>query len=132
MENARFIKVSAEVRYWEDTYLNGEEDTEGKIPLRMGKNWTPVIDLDNGRVMDWPEGITADVHYKVCDQGEYWLLDRVGNEIAKYKSHYVPDDILCVGDNGYGDYIIFNIGGDGLIANWRKPDIDPDQWEGLK
>ena len=119
MSSARFIELKAEVRYWEDAYLNGEEDIDGKIPLRMGKNWTPVIDLDNGRVMDWPEGVTADIHYKVCDASEYWLLDRAGERIAKWK------------DNGYGDYIVFKIGDDGLIEGWTKPDIDSEQWENV-
>lgn len=128
MEQARFIEVSAEVRYWEDAYLNGEEDAEGKIPLRNGVLWEPVIELETGQVQNWPEGVTADVHYKVCDQGEYWLLGAAKQRLAKWKGCYVPNDILCVGDNGYGDYIIFKVGGDSAVIGWKKPSLDAEQW----
>jgi hypothetical protein len=69
--------VSAEVRYWEDAKINGEQDTEDgdNIPLKESDLWKPVIELATGRVLEWPEGIRADIHYKVCDQGEYWLED---------------------------------------------------------
>lgn len=125
---AKYIEVSAEVRYWEDAYLNGEEDKAGNIPLRKGNLWEPIIELSTGRVLDWPEGVTADVHYKVCDQGLYWLLDDSKQRIARWRGYYVPNKVLCVGDNGYGDYIIFTIGGNGLIENWTFPDLDPDSW----
>lgn len=121
------IRVSAEVRYWEDATVNGVEDTGGTlIPFRTATLWEPVIDLETGRVRDWPAGTTADVHYKVCDAGEYELIDAEGNMVA-LKSGYVPD-MLAVGDNGYGDYIIMKIGPDGLIEGWEPPVIDPEPW----
>lgn len=124
-----FIEVSAEVRYWEDAIVNGVEDTDGKlIPLRTGDLWQPVIDLHTGAVKNWPAGTTAAIHYKVCDQGEYWLQDQAGQRVAKWSSHYVPDDILCPTAQGFGDYIILEIDGDGKIDGWR-PSIDSDQWE---
>lgn len=129
MDKARYIEVSAAVRYWEDADLNGSTDVEGKIPLRRGDLWEPVIELATGRVMNWPEGTAADIHYKVCDQGEYWLLDEAENRIAKWRGYYVPNDFLCVGDNGYGGYIIFKVGTDGLIIGWKPPYVDEDEWE---
>lgn len=121
------IRVNAEVRYWEDATVNGVEDTDGSlIPLRFETLWSPTIDLDTGRVRDWPEGTTADIHYKVCDAGEYELIDADGNMVA-LKSGYVPD-MLSVGDNGYGDYIIMEIGPAGLIKGWEPPVIDPELW----
>jgi hypothetical protein len=121
---AIYIEVCAGVRYWEDASVNGVEDTDGVlIPMRKGGTWTPVIRLADGAVMDWPQGMTADVHYKVCDQGEYWLLDDDLGRVAKWAGFYVPDDFLCHGDHGYGDYIIFKIGGDGLIEGWRAPEV---------
>jgi hypothetical protein len=128
IENARFIEVDAGVRYWEDARLNGKEDANGEIPLRNGDAWQPTIELDTGRVLGWPEGMEADIHYKVCDEGQYWLLDDSGARIAKWRGYYVPNDILCVGDSGYGDYIIFKIGADGLIVGWKKPGIEADDW----
>ena len=128
-EHARFIEVDAGVRYWEDAYLNGKEDINGKIPLRNSDAWQPIIELATGRVLNWPQGLEADIHYKICDAGEYWLLDESKVRIAKWRGYYVPNDFLCVDDNGYGDYIIFKIGGDGLITGWQAPSVDVDEWE---
>lgn len=131
IENSRFIEVEAGVRYWDDAYLNGKEDIDGTIPMRDGDYWKPTIELATGRIMNWPEGTEADVHYKVCDDGAYWLLDESKARVAKWSGFYVPDDILCVGDNGYGDYIIFKIGGDGLIIDWKAPRLNANEWEAV-
>lgn len=128
-KEARFIEVSAGVRYWEDALLNGKEDEAGAVPFRAGEYWCPTIDLATGLVVGWPAGTMADIHYKVCDDGEYWLLDEDRKRIAKRKGHYVPNDILCVGDNGFGDYIILSIGPDGIIPGWQAPTISPDEWD---
>lgn len=121
------IRVSAQVRYWEDATVNGVEDTDGSlIPLREGDMWQPTINLATGRVYDWPDGTTASIHYKVCDAGAYELLNADGLMVAA-KSGYVPD-VLGVGEPSYGDYIIMEIGPDGVINGWDAPDIDPDLW----
>jgi hypothetical protein len=132
MQQAQFIEVSAGVRYWEDARLNGQEDTEGKVPLRNGDRWTPVIDLEGGQIQDWPQGVIADIHYKVCDDGDYWLLDSSKVRLAKWRGYYVPDSLLCVNDKGFGDYIIFKVTSDGRILNWKKPHLNPDQWQTLE
>ena len=123
---AVYLEVEAEVRYWEDATVNGQEDEAGTlIPFKFGAKWCPVIRLEDGKVISWPEGTTADIHYKVCDAGEYWLADEDGR-IAKWAGFYVPSEFLCHGpdSNGYGDYIIFKVGPDGLIQGWRKPTIE--------
>lgn len=105
-ESATHILVEAKVRYWEDAVVNDEEDTEGGlVPGRVGDMWKVWIDLAAGRIEDWPEGTTASIHYKVCDTGEYWLTDTHGNKLAKREGYYVPDEFLCHGDRGFGDYI---------------------------
>ncbi|MCU7370268.1 hypothetical protein PEC18_05130 [Paucibacter sp. O1-1] len=122
---ATYLEVCAQVRYWEDATVNGAEDTEGTlIPARVNESWRPVIRLADGLVMDWPQGTTADIHYKVCDAGEYWLLDDERKRVAKWAGFYVPGDFLCHGDNGYGDYIILKVGADGLIEKYRAPKIE--------
>lgn len=124
-----YIEVDAEVRYWEDARINGAEDTDGSlIPLRTGSRWTPVIRLEDGRIEGWPEGVVARIHYKVCDQGEYWILDSEKRRIARWAGDYVPDEYLCHGDHGYGDYIIFSVRGDGVIEKYRQPTICPEEW----
>ena len=124
------LVVDAGVRYWEDATVNDQVDTEGTlIPCRSGELWKPVIELATGKIRDWPQGTTADIHYKVCDAGEYWLADEAGNQLAKWKGHYVPDRLLCVGDRGYGDYIILTVESDGRIEGWHAPEIDADDWQ---
>lgn len=121
---SHYIEVSAGVRYWEDASVNGVEDSNGSlIPFKRGECWCPVIRLEDGMVMDWPAGTRANIHYKVCDSGEYWLLDENRQRIAKWSGYYVPNDFLCHGDEGYGDYIIFKVTADGSIDKWRAPQI---------
>jgi hypothetical protein len=119
-----YIEVSAKVRYWEDAAVNGLDDEDGSlIPLRTGDLWQPVIRLADGVVMDWPAGTVADIHYKVCDQGQYWLQDADRKRVARWAGWYVPSDALCPGGEGWGDYIIMMIGADGVVEKWR-PDIE--------
>ncbi len=123
--SATYIEVSAEVRYWEDAQINGIEDTDGTLtPFKRGELWCPVIRLADGQVVDWPEGTVADIHFKVCDAGEYWLLDDSKQRIGKWGGYYVPDDFLCPGDTGYGDYIILKINAEGAIQKWTPPAIE--------
>jgi hypothetical protein len=122
------LEVNAGVRYWEDATVNGVEDTEGNlIPCREGDRWCPLIDIDTGIIKDWPKGTIADIHYKVCDDGTYLLIDENNNQVLAIENDYVPD-ILCPKEPGYGDYIIMDIDGDGKIQNW-KADISDFQKE---
>lgn len=129
MEHAKYIEINASVRNSSSSILNGSEDEDGKMPLIRFQMWNPVIELETGNILNWPEGNTAEINYKVCDSGEYWLLDEQKNRILKWKGYYVPDDILCTKRNGYGDYIIFDIQEDGTIKNWKTPILDEDEWE---
>jgi hypothetical protein len=129
MQHAKFIEVHAAVRYWEDGWLNGKQDTEGTVPLRVGEDWRPTIELATGRVLDWPEGLVLRTCYKVCDAGEYWLLEADRKRIAKWKRSYVPEQFLDQAGGGLvGDYIVLDIGGDGLVKGWKVPPIEEEQW----
>ncbi|WP_396189847.1 hypothetical protein [Flavobacterium sp.] len=120
-----YIEVDAQVRYWDDATINGSSDDNGTLtPLKRGDCWCPVIRLADGVVMDWPTGVVADIHFKVCDEGEYWLLDESKQRIAKWAGYYVPDEFLCPGTNGYGDYIILTINEDGQIQKWKAPVVE--------
>lgn len=114
------LQVEAGVRYWEDSTINGLNDDEkgSNIPCRESSTWKPLIDIETGVILNWEKGKEASIHYKVCDNGEYWLLDEQGNRVVKAKGYYVPD-MLSIDDEGYGDYIIMEIDKDGKINNWR-------------
>ena len=122
-----YLKVDAGVRYWEDATVDGAEDRDGSlIPLRDGDRWRPTIELATGRIENWPEGTKAQVWYKVCDDGNYWLLDRGRSPVAAREDNYVPE-ILCPRESGYGDYIIMDVGPNGVIAEW-SPTLDQADW----
>jgi hypothetical protein len=114
----RFLRVEVGVRCWEDADVDGQSDDEGSlIPFRDGDIWKPTIDLEGGFVVDWPRGTTANIHYKVCDEGVYALLNDNGEQVRRIEG-YVPK-VMSPGGNGYGDYIIMSIDGDGSIENWH-------------
>jgi len=114
------------VRYWDDATIDGNEDKDGTIFGRDGNYWVVTIELETGRVVGWPEGVIADIHYKVCDDGEYSLLNEAGG-IVLQKEGYVPR-MMCPKENGYGDYIIMDINEEGFIQSW-EPDLSYFQEE---
>lgn len=115
---ATLLKVEAGARYWEDSKVNGIEDTEGSlIPFREGDYWCPVIEIDTGKIIDWPEGTTASIHYKCCDNGTYTIQDNNHDALYILSGDYVPP-VMCPKEAGYGDYIIMDIGADGFIKDW--------------
>lgn len=114
----KYLKAECGVRYWEDGTVNDTEDTDGSlIPCRERDAWCPIIDLNTGAIADWPEGTTADIHYKVCDDGRYSLLNEDRN-VVKEIDGYVPS-MMSPGGSGYGDYVIMKIDGSGVIQDWN-------------
>lgn len=133
------LKVDLGVRYWKDGEINGEDDISyeeqkaGEAPRmpfaeKMDRvtGATPhgayrlrmFIDLNTHSVIGWPKGTTAKLHYKICDDGEYTIFDKDGNEIACVQS-YVPEFL-----GEYGDYFIMDIDQDGEIANFNPTSYD--------
>lgn len=97
--------------------LWSEKETEKK---RM--DWCPVIDVNEGKVLDWPEGFILNTNFKICDQGVYVYsnYDETQQIVSTdCELYYVPkwlDDI----DDGFGDYMYITINGDGTIKDWDK------------
>lgn len=127
LEKAKFLQVVAEPYFWEDAELNGVEDEDGQMPLRVGNKWLLTIELATGKIAGWPEGVKASVWYKVCDQGSYYLQDENGKQIAKWKSAYVPASLLNRSDAGE-DYIDLQINRNGRINRWSQPGFSPSEW----
>jgi len=123
--DAKFLQVEAGVRYWEDASVNGVEDAEGTlIPCRDGDTWSPTIELGTGKIINWEIGKTADIHYKVCDNGKYILQDESRDHIKTVEDYVISD--LAIGESGYGDYIILKISENGYITDW-KPTLEDFQ-----
>lgn len=115
----KYCQVAAHVRYWEDAEVNGVEDTDGTlIPCRDGDLWCPQINVDTGVIVNWEQGKTAKVHFKVCDSGSYSLQNEYGNNILMIEDDYVPNKLI---PGEYGDYIIMSIDENGKIIEWETP-----------
>lgn len=118
--DVKYLFASMAVRYWEDAILNGihETDEDPKIPFRNGDMWDIIIDIDEGRIVNWPIGVTASTHYKVCDAGVYTLTSHDMESVVIRKSGYVPP-MLCPAEWGYGDYVFMDIDENGFIDGWK-------------
>ena len=124
----KYLKAKCGVRYWEDATVNGEEDKDGVlIPCRDGDYWCPIIDIETGLITNWLKGHEASIHYKVCDDGEYSLLDSDMGEIITI-ADYVPK-MLCPKRGGYGDYVIMDVDRDGKIIDWKANLTEFEEFE---
>lgn len=111
----KFVKLSVAVRY-------DDEDIPFDFPFRNGDMWNAKIDIDNGSVVDWPQGQKGNLEMKICDEGSYYLLDENENVILSIENDYVPNRLL---PGSYGDYLKLHIGENGVISNWySKPSIE--------
>lgn len=115
----KYLHAEVGARYWDDSLLNGLEDTEGNMPCIDEEKiyWKPLIDIETGIIVNWNIGDEAQIHYKCCDNGIYKLLDKNKNKIKSIEG-YVPN-IMCPKENGYGDYVIMDINKEGKILNWK-------------
>lgn len=120
---AKFLQVEAGVRYWEDATVNGLDDEEGNlIPCRKGDKWCPIIEIDTGKIINWEIGKAAEIHYKVCDDGKYIILDENKDHIKTLEDYVISD----LTDDS--DYIILNVSKDGIIEDWN-PTLEDFQQE---
>lgn len=141
--DVKYLKIDVGPRYWEDAsikieekweddidYLEQKKGTTPKMPFAVKDEtktyteyrWQITIDLENAKVLDWPQGVEARVFYKVCDDGTYYLLDANKNVLKKVDC-YVPD-ILSYIENGFGDYIDMKIDGDGNLVGYPKENTE--------
>ncbi len=127
MKQAKYLQVEAHVRYSEDAQINGVADEKGDLmPFLSGELWKPLIDISSGEILEWPQDAVAEVHYKVCDSGRYFVLDADKNVIGEInKDGYVPE-CLYPKRNGYGDYIIMDIDQKGFIQGWDTEVFNED------
>lgn len=131
-KNMKYIRAIVCPRYWEDVDIRSDNndyysDNDYKnMPLRDDDKWILEIDVDTGSVRNWTNGVEASIHYKICDDGKYFILDKNYTDIAKFESEYVPS-ILAIDDEGYGDYIILTINSDGIINDWKRPYFDNEE-----
>ena len=140
-EPERLLHCNIGVRYYEDGDVDGIQDisfddqraeVKPQIPCvrhfdgDTGDDywrWCPIIDVDKGRIVNWEQGKTADVHYKVCDD---CMIDYCikGSFITNNDGYWYCPTFLCPQGEGYGDYVIMRIDENGYIDRWNKYDVD--------
>jgi hypothetical protein len=123
--DVKYLKVDLGVRYWEDAYLyiNNEKvdipENGSNIPLKDVDRWVFTIDVETGQVLNWSENTKIEAFFKVCDDGNYYLIDSKFQTIDEFEGIYVPS-CLSIDDNGYGDYVFLTIQENGVIKNWEQ------------
>lgn len=106
--NIAAIKVVVPINY-------GEEDIPNDFPLRHGDIWIATIDIEPGKIRDWPAGVGEQKMFMKVDGGSYYLIGQDCRHLLAIEGNYVP---CCIpGDSG--DYIDFKISADGSVENWR-------------
>lgn len=126
--NIKKLYVKVYPRYIQDSSVNDSRDLENdpKMPFVKFDDkvkeyfWEVNIDIDKGQIIDWPQGTTASLHYKVCDEGFYEIFNEKGENLGDFNG-YVPY-IMCPKEPGYGDYIIMDIDENGNIQDWDVED----------
>ena len=79
--------------------------------------WDITIDVDTGKIQNWPKGIPArDIFTGVFGEGEYIVNDPTGAEIWRRDHGCVPHFIPVNRENG--EHLDFLINGRGRITNW--------------
>lgn len=137
MEKRIFVDMGP--RYFEDSDINGEpdisEDEQFRVKAHPRMPLTEWSDSDreyrwrfevteDGVIKGWPEGNTANVHYKVCDECRV-RVEEDGEMVVDYDD-YVPKflDPLGKGIGDYdGDYVRMDINAFGQITPWHKEDL---------
>lgn len=108
---------------WDTSEINDMMDN-GDVPkmpcvkeLEKGTfAWCPIINLDNGQIINWEKGVRANIHYKSVDENYIDILDTASNVVKNYEG-YVPD-ILDPHHEGYGDYVIMEVDSNGYIVDF--------------
>lgn len=89
-----------------------DPDDETQMSVKM------EINVNDGVVLNWPQGHTGRIYSKPVDSGVYTFTDAGGNTLKQIADYVI--DGLDIDSEGWGDYIIMTINEDGKIKNWNK------------
>lgn len=91
-----------------------------RIPLVKYNEWKVNVDIDTGRIQDWPTGETEDIFWRVkVNDGDCRIdiLDDNGEVIKRYKG-IIPR--LLNRTRVVADYLDIEITSDGYIDCWNS------------
>ena len=129
------IRANVNIRYSNGFSINGEDRAESEFEnlpcfdAKLGKSgrWNILIDVKTGIISDWKNGISVEMHAKVCDDGFYTFYDNEGNVIYESDNYeYVP---LFFPEQHYGDYLILSIDETGKITNWKEGEFNYNNFD---
>lgn len=84
-------------------------------PIPLTSDIEFLIDIDEGRIVNYNNSKTIKLLVHIRDSGSYYLLDKDLNHIAEIEEDYVPNKLI---PGNYGDIIDLQINNDGIITNW--------------
>lgn len=99
------------------------DEEEKPVPLLVGDTWRVMVDIDSGKIHDWPQGEEREYYWKICDAGSYYLLSESQEVVLSIDNNYVPNNLL---PGEWGDYLDLKINGEGVITNWLKNPTSED------
>ncbi len=139
VEYTKRVTVEADVTHLaisipEDEVCNGDcYEGDGRLPesfkVKDG-DYTIYIDVETGKIANWPEGLVVDAYFKPRDGGSYALLDKTREVICAAINEYVPS--CCGWGEGGGDYLELKVSGDGSVAGFSTAFIDQNLSEFLE
>jgi len=117
--------VEKEVK-WVKICIPISDETKEKLHKAHGKEYEQQIcffvDVDTGKIRNYPENCEFNLFEKVVDRGCYWLLDDKFQVILSIENDYVPNRLI---PGSYGNYVNLHIDNAGIIINWpRKADFN--------
>lgn len=82
-----------------------------------------TVDLFERKVIDWDYNDYLRMWAKVCDSGTYTLLDADMKPLWQING-YVPNAMIPLYEDGFGDYLELAIEHDGSLPHWQSiPDF---------
>ena len=117
----KYLKVQVPNEYDESGFSDEGYEKYCKSLSEDKEYWCPLIDIDNGHIVNWVEGLSCDIFFKPVDEGVYTFLGENNVEHLKHEG-YVPN-FLGINSQSYGDYIDLSVNSEGYIIGWNKDDV---------
>lgn len=125
--NAKYIIIRAYTMFFDDSFINGNKDSNyvPNMPCIAEEDncWQPIIDIDEGKILDWPNDIEANIIYQVNGDCEIICKTKDDKTICTNENYkYVPK-FLSPGEKECDYYIQMNVSKNGHIENWNVEDV---------
>ena len=109
------VEIKTVVAVIDVSSMVADGDLDSYTPLLGGSIWELNIDIDTGKISDWPCDRPMRVPLLVRDTGTYRLIDIDGEIVGEIVNGYVPNDVI---PGAYGEIIELDIDCDGFVTNW--------------